>query len=283
MSNVAGKAYAMNVVTPMRPRLTWINHLAFMFARAAPGTLSGLLGLALIHFARWVIIRRDQWPQLGQPKADLENDYMLFCSNFNGTWDQYIDAFADGIPSGLDLFWYSSTRYPNSIPITPFKNYIRANQIDTNYYYNATPGSGQRDVKLALKLLHGLQDIAQRHDALSDHELASEYERLLIANQGGLGSPGYAPVASCDTAAADRHRAAAELGRWGEGGAGALEAAQDLAPVPVEAVLESAVGDDPAEKEAVRATVSAVLGTQPRTDEAPKPEEPAPRPEATDA
>jgi hypothetical protein len=52
---------------------------------------------------------------------------MLFCSNFNGTWDQYIDAFPDGIPNGLDLFWYSSTKYPQSIPMSPFKNYIRHN------------------------------------------------------------------------------------------------------------------------------------------------------------
>ena len=43
---------------------------------------------------------------------------MLFCSNFNGTWDQYIDAFADGIPNGLDLFWYTSSKYPASIPVT---------------------------------------------------------------------------------------------------------------------------------------------------------------------
>ena len=80
---------------------------------------------------------------------------MLFVSNFNGTWDQYIDAFSDGIPNGLDLFWYSSTKYPGSIPITPFKNYIRANQIDTDYYYNATPGAAQRDIKAALQGLGG--------------------------------------------------------------------------------------------------------------------------------
>ncbi len=30
MSNVAGKAYAMNVLTPMRPANTWVNHLIFM-------------------------------------------------------------------------------------------------------------------------------------------------------------------------------------------------------------------------------------------------------------
>ena len=118
MSNIAGKAYAMNVLTPMRPRWTWIQHLIFMVARAGPAQLSGLLGLKLIHFARWVIIRRDQWPDLGQGKQAIQNDYMLFLSNFNGTWDQYIDAFSDALPSGLDLLWYSSIKYPHSIPIT---------------------------------------------------------------------------------------------------------------------------------------------------------------------
>ena len=146
MSNVAGKAYAMNVVTPSRPAVTWINRLLFMAARGLPSNLMGLLGLSLIHFARWVIVKRDQWPDLGQGKESLDNDYMLFCSNFNGTWDQYIDAFSDGIPNGLNLFWYSASKYPLSIPITPFKDYITYNQVGTDYYYNATPGSAQRDI-----------------------------------------------------------------------------------------------------------------------------------------
>ncbi|MEN3747920.1 hypothetical protein TPR58_12145 [Sphingomonas sp. HF-S3] len=285
MSNLAGKAYGMNVLTPMRPGRTWINNLLFMAARALPKTLSGLLGLGFIHFARWVIIRRDQWPQLGQPKADLANDYMLFCSNFNGTWDQYIDAFADGIPGGLDLFWYSSTKYPNSIPITPFKNYIRANQIDTGYYYNATPGSGQRDIKLALKLGHDLAQVADRAGVLRDSELAAAFERLLIANQGGLGSPGYAPVASCDTAAADRNRADAELGLWGERGTGAIEADRALEPIPMQAVLASSAGDDDASQAAVRAVADAVLSSN-RPGDPPKardPEDPSPPPPAPDS
>ncbi|RZM02413.1 MAG: hypothetical protein EOP68_21135, partial [Sphingomonas sp.] len=71
MSNVAGKAYAMNVLTPMRPARTWINRFLFMVARALPVTLSGLLGLSIIHFARWIIIPRGAWPDLGQPPADL--------------------------------------------------------------------------------------------------------------------------------------------------------------------------------------------------------------------
>lgn len=214
MSNVAGKAYAMNVLTPMRPRRTAINRWLFHVARALPTRLHGLLGLSIIHFARWVVIRRDQWPDLGQGRETLTNDYMLFCSNFNGTWDQYIDAFADGIPSGLDLFWYSATKYPGSVPITPFKAYIRANQIDTDYYYNATPGAAQRDIKAALRVRRAVLRLAEAHRA-GEAAFAEAWVRELRAVQNDLGTPGHAPVASHDTARADAERATLARARWG--------------------------------------------------------------------
>jgi hypothetical protein len=207
MSNVAGKAYGMNVVTPMRPWRTWINRLLFMASRALPDKLAGLLGLSIIHFARWVIIKRDQWPDLGQGRQALQNDYMLFVSNFNGTWDQYIDAFSDGIPDGLDLLWYSSTRYPHSIPITPFKDYIRANQVETNYYYNSVPGAAQRDVKSALRVRRAILALAAaQKPSLSPAEFRKLYVAALTGVQNDLGYQGYAPIASLDTDHADRNR-----------------------------------------------------------------------------
>jgi hypothetical protein len=221
VSNVAGKAYGMNVITPMRPWKTGINRLIFMVARALPTTLHGLLGLSLIHFARWVLIRRSDWPDRGQGKQNLQNDYMLFCSNFNGTWDQYIDAFSDGIPNGLDLFWYSSTKYPHSIPVTAFKDYIEANQFDTTYYYNATPGSAQRDIKSALRLAAALRDLADRHPRMTPDAFAAEYRRVLGTVQNCFASPGYGPIASNDTAAADANRAAFVRDRWAATGASA--------------------------------------------------------------
>lgn len=206
MSNIAGKAYAMNVVTPHKPGLTWIKALIFRFARCMPETLSGLLGLSIIHFARWAFIKRDQWPDLGQGKQDLKYDYMLFCSNFNGTWDQYIDAFSDGIPSGLDLFWYKVFKYPLSIPITGFKSYITHNQIHTDYYYNATPGSAQRDIKAALRVLNGLRELQEDHGKMNAGDFAKKYRRVLTHLQNSLASPGPAPVASNDTSNADMNR-----------------------------------------------------------------------------
>ena len=216
MSNVAGKAYAMNVMTPMRPGLgSRANHFLFYAARALPDRLMGLLGLSIIHFARWVIVRQDQWPDLGQPKEQLLNDYTIFVSNFNGTWDQYIDAFADGLPSGLDLFWYAATKYPKSIPISPFKAYIRANQIDTDHYYNATPGAAQRDIKAALRVRRAVLRLEQAH-AAGPQAFKAAWAKELRTIQNDLGSPGFAPVASNDTARADLNRQPLVLARWGE-------------------------------------------------------------------
>ena len=206
MSNVSGKAYAMTVVTPMPPRRTWINALLFAVARLTPSTLRGLKGLSLIHFARWVIVRQGDWPDAAG--AALENDYMIFCSNFNGTWDQYIDAFADGIPTGLDLFWYASIRFPHSIPISPFKDYIRANQIDNNYFYNATPGAAQRDIKAALRVRQAVLDLAAVAPTTSPADFAAAYRTVFRSVQNDLGPQSYAPVASEDTERADAHRLA---------------------------------------------------------------------------
>jgi len=204
MSNIAGKAYAMNVITPMPRWCTWIQTALFMIARITPQTLSGLLGLKLIHFARWVIIRRNQWPDpAGNGAQPLDEDYMLFLSNFNGTWDQYIDAFADGIPQGLDLFWYASTKYPHSIPISTFKSYITANQIQTNYYYNATPGAAQRDIKAALRVRRELLALADQHRGGDAAAFAKAYREALTRLASSLASPGYAPIASVATQNAD--------------------------------------------------------------------------------
>ncbi|MEM6905252.1 MAG: hypothetical protein AAF568_05110 [Pseudomonadota bacterium] len=229
MSNIAGKAYAMNVLTPSKPRWTWVNRLLFMVSRGRPETLGGLLGLSLIHFARWTFVRPNQWPIL-DPKVKrsdfkIENDYMIFCSNFNGTWDQYIDAFSDGIPNGLNLFWWSATKYPRSIPVTPFKDYITHNQIDTEYYFNATPGAAQRDVKAGLRVREQVLALAEAHGKEDPETFAKSFEAAIGKAQNYLGDPGYGPVASLDTEAADLNRRSAILEAL-------QKAAKENAPAP---------------------------------------------------
>jgi hypothetical protein len=95
MSNINGKVYAMNAVTPMKPWKTWILRVIFWALGVFKPAQKDLINLAFIQFARWVIIPHDRFPYLGegQKKEALHYDYLFFFSNFNGTWNQYIDAF----------------------------------------------------------------------------------------------------------------------------------------------------------------------------------------------
>jgi hypothetical protein len=198
MSNIAGKAYAMNVITPIRWYKVWINRLIFKIALSKPSTLKGLITLSLIHYARWVIIPRNAFPHLdpSQPKENLNYAYMLFFSNFNGSWDQYVDSFTFAIPSGLDLFWKWNVRYPKSVPLTPFHNYIRHNQIDTSHYYSAYPMASSNDVKSAKKLKKALIDFNATSSNKTSDEFLEDYNRLLNHLQHDFGEMRPTPIVS---------------------------------------------------------------------------------------
>ncbi|MBX3630491.1 MAG: hypothetical protein KF908_11395 [Nitrosomonas sp.] len=198
MSNIAGKAYAMNVITPIRWYTTWTNKLFFKAATLLPSTLKGLQTLSLIHYARWVIIPRNGFPHLdsSQPKEDLHYAYMLFFSNFNGSWDQYVDSFTFAIPSGLDLFWKWNVRYPKSVPLTPFHNYIRHNQIDTAHYYNAYPMAASNDVKSAQKIKKALINFNAKSSDKSPEDFLQDYYQLLNDLQHHFGDMKPTPIVS---------------------------------------------------------------------------------------
>lgn len=208
MSNIAGKAYAMNVITPIRWYMTWINKLIFRLALNFPKNLNGLVTLSLIHYARWTVIDRWKFPRLdpSQPKEDLHYSYMLFFSNFNGSWAQYVDSFSFAIPSGLDLFWKWNIRYPKSVPVSPFHDHIRHNQIDTTHYYNAYPLAASNDVKSAKELKAQLIDFKNQHMDDDLETFVDAYGDLLRSLQHDFGSMQPTPVVSMANMAAQERR-----------------------------------------------------------------------------
>jgi hypothetical protein len=186
----------MNAITPMKPWKTWFVRGFFFILGAIPPLQSGLKNLSFIHFARWVIVKRSQFPHLApeQPGEELHYDYLIFFSNFNGTWNQYIDAFSAVLFTGLNAIWRWSEKFPGSVPVTPFKSYISRVQFDTDYYYNAYPRAATNDVKAALRVQDAVNDFAQTSQALSPEEFEKSYLEFLVRVQGDLGSTGVAPV-----------------------------------------------------------------------------------------
>jgi hypothetical protein len=186
----------MNAITPMKPWKTPVLRVLFFVLGAFKSLQAGLKNLSFIHFARWVIVGRDQFPHLSpqQPRENLRYDYLIFFSNFNGTWNQYIDAFSAVLSTGLNAIWRWSEKFPGSVPVTPFKGYINQVQFDTDYYYNAYPRAATNDVKAALRVQDAVNDFAKTSQTLPPAEFEKAYLDLLVRVQADLGSTGIAPV-----------------------------------------------------------------------------------------
>ena len=136
---------------------------------------------------------------------------MLFFSNFNGSWDQYVDSFTFAIPSGLDLFWKWNIRYPKSVPLTPFHNYIRYNQIETIHYYNAYPLAASNDVKSAKAVKDALIAFQKHPLDASDEDFMKRYNALLRGLQHDLGEMHPTPIISMSAYQVERRQ------RWHDG------------------------------------------------------------------
>jgi len=195
MSNINGKVYAMNVVTPMKPWKTWLLRGFFFILGHVKALQTDLINLHFIQFARWVIVPRNAFPFFGgtQKREHLKYDYLLFFSNFNGTWNQYIDAFSAVLSRGLNLIWRWSEKFPGSVPVTPFKSYITSVQFDTDYYFSAYPEATINDVESAHIVQREFETLARSAAALPANEFRAAYQQFVLKVQSHLGSTGDAP------------------------------------------------------------------------------------------
>ncbi len=201
MSNIAGKAYAMNLLTPIKSSRLWVNKLIFWlagFKLFQKLTFNGLITLSLIHYARWVIVKDKQFPRLSndQPREKLKYGYMFFFSNFNGSWTQYVDSFSMSIASGLNALWYKNIGWKYPIPETPFNEYVISNQIWTEHYYNAYPVASSNDVKSAQKVKKALIDLSQNLGSISAEDFQKIYNQTLLTLQSDISQMEPTPVVS---------------------------------------------------------------------------------------
>ena len=206
LGDIVGKSSALTVVTPLW--CSWINRFLFGLYRSLPAQFFPLVNLQMIHFARWVILPKDRWPGRSK-KFKTRYSYLLFASNFNGTWDVYLDEFSDVISLGMDTMWYRSIGYPKSIPSSPFKSYIDDNSIECSYYYNALPGFSLRDVASALKVrkaihcledrLNEINDDAQLNSNTKDDLFFEYFEPIMTNLANHFPSTGKPPLHSPDS------------------------------------------------------------------------------------
>jgi len=192
MSNINGKAYGMTAITPVPKLQTWKVRLFLEGLSVIKPLETDLAQLSFIHFARWIIIPADGFPQVSdfQPRERLEYDYVLFMSNFNGTWDQYIDAFGAVLGHGLAGIWGTSINYPVHGTITPIKAYIDNVQFATDYYFSAYPGATATDTQNARIVQDAFDEISSLAEHLTPEQFQETYLQFVLKVQAHLGQTG---------------------------------------------------------------------------------------------
>lgn len=105
-----------------------INLLADIFYN------KGKLGsINTIHFARWLIIDN--------------NKRLVFLSNYDGSWENYLGDFIDRAAMGLTAIWCNAEGFPATKRLLlqgaqndiEFKAYARKSQLKTHCWYSAYP------------------------------------------------------------------------------------------------------------------------------------------------
>jgi hypothetical protein len=135
----------LTAVTPIRrghrPRLHQV--LAELAQRIGSGGPTPLDEIGTVHFARWAVL----------PSGD-DAGSLLFTSNFDGPWENYIEDFAAKSAPTFDAVYCHCEGWPlnGARDVDAFKAYVRKYEVQAEVYYRAYPMATVRQVTSALRL-----------------------------------------------------------------------------------------------------------------------------------
>jgi hypothetical protein len=183
--NVDGEAIAITVFSHVKwwGRI-WLPFF-FLFIRLRRHSLTDLEKLSFIHAARWSLVWR--LPENGKQAATrFRRPLLYFESNFNGGWEEYIDAFSYVLHTGMWAFWGSSVGFPQALPPSPFKQYIKANEYVAGHYYSAYPDATATTILSARELQTRIVELREQEPSMSAEQFTSAWRRLLSEGQQWL-------------------------------------------------------------------------------------------------
>jgi hypothetical protein len=176
--NVDGRAIAITVFSTVRwPGRIWLPAVFFVGTHIPTPLSRTLSRLSFIHFARWTLVRG--LPDNGGPREELHYPHLYFESNFNGGWEEYIDAFSHILTTGMKIFWGTSYGFPQPLPTGPFKLYIQRNELTASHFYSAYPQATTTMILSGLELEEKLEQFDLETSALGDEEFAARWRDFL--------------------------------------------------------------------------------------------------------
>jgi hypothetical protein len=151
--DVTNQFSAFGIVKPGRFRLWTLLFIFWVlsFSTRQIYTRGRLARVGTIHFARWVFMD--------------DHRRLLFCSNYDGSLDSYMDDFINKVAFGLNLVFSNGVGYPRTKFLLSggaqeelaFKYFLRRHQVPTQVWYKAYPGLTAADLARNTRIREGLE------------------------------------------------------------------------------------------------------------------------------
>ncbi|MGH8673826.1 MAG: hypothetical protein ACREVG_05905, partial [Burkholderiales bacterium] len=115
-------------------------------ASSRPGFLNHI---GSIHFARWILL----------PNSDR----LVFLSNYDGSWQSYLEDFIARLREGLTSVWSNTRDFPKTTSLflggardgARFKRWARRQQVPTRFWYSAYPQLTTGRIRADAAIRHG--------------------------------------------------------------------------------------------------------------------------------
>jgi hypothetical protein len=151
--DVTNQFSAMGSLKPGLVRLlTTVGVLKIVNYGARHITRPGRLGrIRSIHFARWVFV--------------AGRERMIFCSNYDGSVESYMDDFINKTGFGLNASFSNGIGYPRTnwlvrdgcVDERDYKEYLRRHTLPSQVWYKAYPGLSAVDLERNTRIRQGLE------------------------------------------------------------------------------------------------------------------------------
>jgi Dyp-type peroxidase family len=131
-----------------------VRHALTAIGAMRPGFL-GEVGTA--HAVRWFI-----------PPG---SDRIVFCGNYDGNWESYLEAFITKAPSGTNAIWSNAQGYPRTKTLfregaedgDRLKRYARRTMMPSRCWYSAYPTLTVEQIRRHAIIFNGLCNIGDDH------------------------------------------------------------------------------------------------------------------------
>lgn len=157
-----GRATALAVILPLKRGgrlwlIPWLGALR-RSRRLRRWAFRELDGLQFIFAIRWALLapyergRWRRWPPMVSPD---QRWHLLFESNFDGDWDEYLANFAGVIPRGLASLVWVGAGYTGLTSPDLFKRYAKLHDHLPEHYVSGYPRLSANDIRQELVARYG--------------------------------------------------------------------------------------------------------------------------------